>query len=67
MTKTITTILSENFFQNLKKIAKVEKVDRSTAIRGLLANAIEEWKKQHALEKYKKEEFSLRERENSLK
>ncbi len=59
MNKTITTRLPEEHIKGLGKIARIEKLDTSGTIRKLLARAIEEWKKDHAIEKYRDGEFSL--------
>ena len=59
MGKTITTRLPDKFVIGLKNIADKENLDTSAVIRKLLARAIEEWKKEYAVENYKKGEFSL--------
>jgi len=59
MAKTITTRLPDEYVNGLGKIAKIEKIDTSGVIRKLLAKAIEEWKKDYAIEMYKKGEFSF--------
>jgi len=59
MPKTITTRLPDEFVVNLKSIAKKEHLDTSAVIRRLLASAIAEWKKDYAVEQYKKGEFSF--------
>lgn len=59
MTKTITTRLPDEFVAKLKLIAEKEHLDTSTVIRKLLAEAIEEWRKDYAVEQYKKGEFSF--------
>ena len=59
MTKTITTRLPDEFVKNLKQIAEKENLDTSSVIRRLLAKAIEEWRKDYAVEQYKKKEFSF--------
>ena len=59
MTKTITTRLPDEYVNGIGKIAKLEKLDISGVIRKLLAKAIDEWKKDHAVEMYKKGEFSF--------
>ncbi len=59
MTKTITTRLQDDFVVKLKFIAEKEHIDTSTVIRKLLANALEEWRKDYAVEQYKKGEFSF--------
>src|SRR3989338_6822591 len=59
MAKTITTRLPDEYVNGLGKIAKIEKIDTSGVIRKLLAKAIEEWKKDYAIEMFKKGEFSF--------
>ncbi len=59
MAKTITTRLPDEFVIDLGKIAHVENVDTSTVVRKLLAKAIEEWRKDYAVEMYKKGDFSF--------
>ena len=41
------------------RIARIENLDTSGVIRKLLAKAIEEWKKDYAIDRYKDGEFSL--------
>lgn len=59
MAKTITTRLPDEFVAGLKKIAEKENLDTSAVMRRLLASAIAEWKKDYAVEQYKKGEFSF--------
>lgn len=59
MTKTITTRLPDEFVKNLKEIAEKEHLDTSAVIRRLLAKSIEEWRKDYAVEQYRKGEFSF--------
>lgn len=59
MHKTITTRLPKEFVLGLKKIAQIENDDTSSVIRKLLAKAISEWKKDYAVEQYKRGEFSF--------
>ncbi len=59
MAKTVTTRLPDEYVYGISKIAQIEKLDTSGAIRKLLAKAIEEWKKDYASEMYKKGEFSF--------
>jgi len=59
MAKTVTTRLPDEFVLGLMKIAKIENDDTSSVIRKLLARAITEWKKDYAVEQYKKGEFSF--------
>jgi predicted HTH domain antitoxin len=59
MGKTITTRLPDEYVKGLKKIAEKEHLDTSAVMRKLLAGAIAEWKKNYAVEQYKKGEFSF--------
>lgn len=59
MTKIITTRLPDEFVSQLKQIAEKENLDTSSIIRRLLATAITEWRKNYAIEQYKKGEFSF--------
>ena len=66
MAKTITTRLPDEFVKQLKQIAQKESLDTSSVIRRLLAHAIAEWRKDYAVEQYKKGE-DLTNLENSSK
>ena len=59
MAKTITTRLPDEYVNGIGKIAKIENLDTSGVIRKLLAKAIEEWKKDYAVEMYKRGKFSF--------
>lgn len=59
MTKTITTRLPDEFVEKLKQISSIENLDTSSVIRRLLAEAIKEWRKDYAVEQYKKGKFSF--------
>lgn len=59
MAKTITTRLPDEYVTGLGNIAKIENLDTSGVIRKLLLEAIKEWKKDYAVEMYKKGEFSF--------
>lgn len=59
MAKTITTRLPDEYVAGLGKIAKAENLDTSSVVRRLLAIAIAEWKKEYAVEQYKRGEFSF--------
>jgi len=59
MAKTITTRLPDEFVASLRSIAEKEHLDTSAVVRRLLAGAIAEWKKDYAVEQYKKGEFSF--------
>ncbi len=59
MAKTITTRLPDEYVRSLSKIAKIENLDTSGVVRKLLAGAMEEWRKNHAVEMYKRGKFSF--------
>ena len=50
MAKTITTRLPDEFVVDISKVAEEENVDKSAAIRKLLAIALREWKIKKALD-----------------
>ncbi len=50
---TITTRVSDEIAEEIKKISEIEKLDKSAVIRRLLVDAIKEWKIEHALNQYK--------------
>lgn len=58
--KVLTTRVDEEIMEDLDKIGKEEKTDRSEVTRKLLANAIAEWKLKKALEKISKSEWTIR-------
>ena len=51
MTTTVSVRLSKDLMKDLEEFLKEEKLDRSSGLRKLLIEAIEEWKKRRALEK----------------
>ncbi len=59
MEKIITTRIPEDYLIELKKIAEKENIDVSTVIRKFLAKAMQEWRKNYAIENYKKGDFSF--------
>jgi len=59
MTKIVTTRLPDEFVENINEIAEKESIDNSAAIRKLLAEAINRWRKRYALEQYKNGSFSF--------
>ncbi len=59
MPKTVTTRLPDKYVADLEIIEKIEQLDTSAVMRRLLAAAIREWKKEYAVERYKKGEFSF--------
>lgn len=59
MPKTITTRLPDDFVKKLKQISEIEHIDTSAVVRRLLAEAIKEWRKDYAVEQYKKGDFSF--------
>lgn len=59
MTVTITTRTAEKLARKIEELAKKEKVDKSTMVRRLLADAVETKSKEEALTLYKKGRVSL--------
>ena len=59
MAKTITTRLPDEYVSGLGEIADIEKLDISAVVRKLLARAMDDWRKDYAVEQYKKGEFSF--------
>lgn len=59
MARIITTRLPDEYVTDLETIEKAEKLDKSAVMRRLLAKAIAEWKKDYAVERYRKGEFSF--------
>jgi predicted HTH domain antitoxin len=58
MAKVITARLDHDIDKNLALIAKTEHLDRSTVMRRLLSKGLAEWRKDRAMEKYKKGQYS---------
>jgi predicted HTH domain antitoxin len=59
MDHSITIRFPKDFVKNLSEISKIENLDTSSVVRRLLAGAIKEWRKEYAVEQYKKGEFSF--------
>jgi predicted HTH domain antitoxin len=59
MGKTITTRLPDEMVDELKKIAEIEKLDKSSVVRRLLDKAIPSWKLEYALKLYQNKEISI--------
>lgn len=59
MATTISVRLEKPFLQTLSKVEKKWHTDRSEAIRRLLNSALEEWKKEQALEKVREHKLSV--------
>ena len=59
MTKTLTTRAPDNLVKEIEVLAKEEQLDKSSLIRRLLADAVQEKRKSKALELYKKEKISI--------
>ncbi len=51
MTTTVSVRLSKDIMKDLEEFLKEENLDRSSGLRKLLIEAIEEWKKRRVLEK----------------
>ena len=59
MGKTITTRLPDEMVDEIKKIAEIEKLDKSSVVRRLLDKAIPSWKLEYALKLYQNKEISI--------
>jgi len=59
MAKTITTRLPDEFILDITRVAEEENVDRSSAIRKLLAMALKQWKTKKALELLRQHKISI--------
>mgnify|MGYP001123464260 CR=1 FL=1 len=59
MTEVVSTRVPNELAKDLAKIEEVEKADRATIVRKLLARAVEEWKKEYALSLYREDKISL--------
>lgn len=59
MTQIVTNRLPEEMVNDLKEISKIENLDGSAVMRRLLAKAIAVWRKDYAIEQYKKGDFSF--------
>ena len=59
MDKIINTRISEETLIEIKKIAEKENLDVSTVVRRFILKAMNEWRKDYALEQYKKGKFSF--------
>lgn len=59
MAKTITTRLPDEFILDITKVAEEENVDKSAAIRKLLAIALKHWKIKKALELLREHKISI--------
>ncbi len=59
MAKTITTRLPDEFVSDITKVAEEENMDKSAAIRKLLAIALKQWKIKKALELLREHKISI--------
>lgn len=59
MTETLTTRAAEELVKKIEEMAKKEKVDKSTMIRRLLSDAVEEKNRKDSLKLYKEGKVSL--------
>lgn len=59
MAVVVSTRISKELAQNLERIEKIEKTDRATILRKLLAKAIEDWNKEYALSLYRDGKITL--------
>ena len=58
MTEIMTTRLTHELERGLTLVAKTEKLDKSTALRRLLGDSLEKWKKERAIKLYVEGVFS---------
>jgi len=59
MTEIVSTRVSDDLAKDLSKIEEVEKADRATVVRKLLAASVAEWKKEYALKLYSQGKVTL--------
>ena len=59
MTEIVSTRVSDDLARDLSKIEEVEKADRATVVRKLLAASVAEWKKDYALKLYSQGKVTL--------
>ena len=59
MGKTLTSRLPDDMVKEIERIARIEKLDKSSVIRRLLNKAIPEWKLEYALKLYQNGEISI--------
>jgi predicted HTH domain antitoxin len=59
MGTTITTRVSEDLEKNIEKISHIEHLDKSTVIRRLLSNAVQEWMIDHVLTQYQQGKITI--------
>jgi len=58
MTEVLTARLTSELDKGLDMVAKIEQLDKSTALRKLLSKSLEDWKKNHALKLYSEGKLS---------
>jgi len=59
MTEIVSTRVPADLARDLRKIEEVEKADRATVVRKLLAASVAEWKKEYALKLYSQGRVTL--------
>lgn len=59
MGTTITTRVPEDLEKKIEKISHIEHLDKSTVIRRLLSNAVEEWLVDHVLTQYQEGKITI--------
>jgi len=59
MTEIVSTRVPDELARDLRKIEEVEKADRATVLRKLLAASVAEWKKEYALKLYSQGRVTL--------
>lgn len=57
--QTVASRLPESMMRDLELVEEVEQTDRATAVRKLLARALEEWKIEHHARRYARGESTL--------
>jgi len=57
--ETISIKLPEDIIETIKEIEEMEQIDRATAVRKLLAKAIEKWKEERAIQLYRDGKMTL--------
>jgi len=59
MTEIVSTRVPDDLAKDLRRIEEVEKADRATVVRKLLAASVAEWKKDYALKLYSQGRVTL--------
>ena len=59
MGQSITSRLPDALVKEIERISEIEKLDKSSVVRRLLARAIDEWNMDHAVAAFQKGEISM--------